>query len=157
MRISRAVRADLERILAIQKEAYLNEAALYGDHELPPLRETLEELVREFDTKMILKAEIDGTVVGSIRVALIEETGHIGRLSVDPRFQRRGIGGALLVGAESVFAAAKRHELFTGSRSETNLSLYAHHGYAKLRAEVLSSRVTLVYLQKNRLQRGGST
>lgn len=148
MKISRAEWNDLPRILAIQKEAYLSEAAIYGDYSLPPLVQSLEELNVEFQSKAFIKAKVDGTLVGSVRQRLVASTCYIERLIVDPQFQRRGIGSALLTYAESVFADATRYELFTGSRSATNIKLYERHGYLRFREEQLSAAVSLVYMQK---------
>jgi ribosomal protein S18 acetylase RimI-like enzyme len=150
MIIGRAERGDLPCILAIQKEAYLAEAAIYDDYSLPPLRQSLEEIEAEFQSKVFLKAELRAIVVGSVRLLLAEDTCLIGRLVVDPRFQRQGIGSALLVQAESVFEAATRFELFTGTKSTGNISLYERHGYVGFREEVMSPAVTLRYMQKSR-------
>ncbi len=148
MKISKAERRDLPHILAIQKEAYRSEAVLYDDFSIPPLQQSLKEIEAEFESKVFLKAEIDGLLVGSVRVALAGLTCLVGRLIVDPKFQRRGIGSALLLEAESVFPEAVRFELFTGSRSQANIRLYERHGYVRFREEALSPAVTLTYLQK---------
>jgi hypothetical protein len=65
---------DLERILAIQREAYLSEAALYDDFTIPPLRQTLEDLRAECRTKVILKAVVEQELLGSVRVSLSGDT-----------------------------------------------------------------------------------
>jgi len=148
MNITRAERNDLARILAIQKEAYLSEAAIYADYSLPPLRQSLEEITSEFESKVFLKAEIDANLVGSVRAALVGKTCHIERLIVDPNFQRKGVGSALLSQVESVFTEPTRFELFTGSKSTGNIRLYERHGYKIVREELLSSAVTLVHMQK---------
>lgn len=140
----------MPRILAIQKQAYLSEAAIYDDYSLPPLLQSLEGINAEFESKTFLKADIDGALVGSVRVKLVDATCVIERLIVAPEFQKRGIGSALLAHAESVFAEASRFELFTGSRSTANIRLYERHGYARFREQPLSSAVTLVYMQKFR-------
>jgi ribosomal protein S18 acetylase RimI-like enzyme len=150
MKISSAERSDLPRILSIQKQAYLSEAAIYDDYSIPPLLQSLDEMNAEFESKTFLKADVDGALVGSVRVKLVDATCVIERLIVDPKFQKRGIGSALLVHAESVFAEARRFELFTGSRSTANIRLYGRHGYARFREQPLSSAVTLVYMQKLR-------
>lgn len=148
--ISRADACDLDRILAVQKAAYASEAMIYGADAVPPLRETLAGIRADLDAKVILKAGIGGVIVGSVRVARAGQSCLIGRLSVDPAFQRRGIGGALLAAAEAVFAGAVvRAELFTGSKSVANLRLYERHGYVRFREEPLSPQLTLVYLQKS--------
>lgn len=156
-KISRAQRSDLPRILAIQKEAYLAEAAIYHDFTLPPLRQSLEEMELESESKVFLKAEVDGILVGSVRVALSDRTCLVGRLIVDPKFQRQGIGSALLSAVESVFQEAVRFELFTGSRSEANIRLYERHGYVRFREETLTSALTLRYMQKSKSRTSGST
>jgi ribosomal protein S18 acetylase RimI-like enzyme len=150
MQIKVAERVDLPRILAIQKQVYLSEAALYDDYSLPPLRQSLEEMVAEFQLKTFLKAEVRGALVGSVRATLVANSCLIERLIVDPQCQGRGIGSALLDHAESLFPSVNRLELFTGSRSAANIRLYERHGYVRFREQVLSSAVTLVYMQKFR-------
>jgi hypothetical protein len=59
-----------------------------------------------------------------------------------------GIGSALLVRAESVFDAANRLELFTGTKSTGNISLYERHGYISFKEEVMSPAVNLLYIHK---------
>jgi hypothetical protein len=46
--ISRAKLNDLPALLAVQKETFLSEAAIYQDFTIPPLRETLAEMTAEF-------------------------------------------------------------------------------------------------------------
>lgn len=157
MDIEAATRADLPRILAIQKEAYLSEAALYDDYSIPPLRQTLQEISAEFDHKRFFKAVIDGAIVGSVRAALAGDTCSVERLIVDPKFQRRGIGSALLAHVEAAFPSARRFELFTGSKSARNIALYERHGYVRFREQPLSLAVTLIYMQKHGPQDGADS
>ena len=152
MKIIHAERNDLPRILDIQRLAYLSEAAIYDDYSLPPLLQSLDEINLEFESKTFLKADVDGGLVGSVRASLVGAACVIERLIVDPEFQKRGIGSALLAHVELAFAQANRFELFTGSRSAANLRLYERHGYVRFREQTLSSAVTLVYMQKLRVQ-----
>lgn len=148
MNIGKAERIDLPRILAIQKEAYLSEAAIYDDYSLPPLLQSLEQISTEFESKTFLKAVLDGAMVGSVRVQLGDGACLIERLIVDPQFQKRGIGSNLLRGAESVFPEANRYELFTGAKSAANIRLYERHGYVRFREDALSSAVSVIYMRK---------
>ncbi|MFA5265518.1 MAG: GNAT family N-acetyltransferase [Opitutaceae bacterium] len=152
MKISRAERGDLPRILAIQKEAFLAEAAFYNDYTITPLRQSLEEMEADFKSMVFLKAESDGIIVGSVRLSRSGETCLVGRLVVDPRFQKRGIGGALLLSAESECPDATRLELFTGLKSEANIRLYERHGYVRFKEEVRQSGVSFVHMEKLRIQ-----
>lgn len=148
MRIEHATPQDAEAILNLQYTAYQSEAALYDEPNIPPLTQTLEQLIAEFSNHIILKATVGPRLVGSVRARLVEETGHIGRLVVDPAYQGQGIGRRLMEAIELALVPAARYELFTGDRSERNLTLYQRLGYQRIRQEQLSPRVTLVYLQK---------
>lgn len=148
MNIIRAEYADLQRILEIQKAAYVSEAKIYNDFSLPPLLQTLEELQNEYQSATILKATVDSDIVGSVRLQLKEDVVLLGRLIVDPPHQGKRIGAALLEAANSVFPKATRIELFTGSLSERNIQFYERYGYIKTHEEVISENVTLVYMRK---------
>lgn len=146
--ITTAEIGDAPAILALQYEAYQSEARLYDDWRIPPLTQTLDELVGEFHSGIVLKATAGAALLGSVRARQVGGTAHIGRLCVAPDMQRRGIGGALLGQIEAAFPAAERYELFTGSRSEGNIRLYQRNGYAVIREQRLSENVTLVFLGK---------
>ncbi|MCA1731412.1 MAG: GNAT family N-acetyltransferase [Actinobacteria bacterium] len=140
---------DAEQILELQYLCYRTEAELYDDYAIPPLTQTLGSLLGEYDTHQVLAARLKDEVVGSVRGRLDEGTCHIGRLIVNPRLQRRGLGTRLMRAIEEHFATAERYELFTGHLSEVNLRLYRGLGYTEFRKETASPQ--LVYLEKFRI------
>ena len=140
---------DAGDILRLQKLAYQSEARLYNDWSLPPLVQTIEELHAEFETTRFLKATDGERLVGSVRTKFNAGTVEIGRLIVDPSYQRRGIGAELLRRAEGCFAGARRFELFTGSRSEGNLKLYERNGYAVTGTRSFSPTVSITFMEKH--------
>lgn len=141
---------DGDKILQLQKLAYASEAELYQDWSLPPLTQTLASLAQEFSTSTILKAVINNNIVGSVRARYTDKTCHIGRLIVHPNFQKQGIGSALLQKIEQAFAQAKTYELFTGSKSESNIRFYLSQGYSISHTKTISDRLALTYLTKIR-------
>jgi ribosomal protein S18 acetylase RimI-like enzyme len=143
--------ADAGVLLKLEREAYQQEAALYQDWSIAPLRETLEELTACFSGQVILKARLtpDGPIVGSVRLHLEGTTVRIGRLIVSPELQRRGFGRALIQAAEVHFPQAQRLELFTGDKSAGNLAFYDRLGFKPFRKQRMSDKVTLVYLEKS--------
>lgn len=151
--VSRAALPDAEHVLALQKLAYRSEAILYNDWSLPPLMQTIDSLREEFVTAVVLKAVMDGRLVGSVRAKTVGDTCAIGRLVVDPHWQRRGIGSSLLEAIEQAFENVRTFELFTGSRSAGNIRLYQRHGYRVTRTQPLSPDVALVFLTKHAHQR----
>lgn len=141
------VPADADDVLAVQRAAFTVEAQLYGDPFLPPLVESVEELLADLSRSFGLVAMARGRLVGSVRARLEGTCLHIGRLAVAPDQQGRGLGALLLARAEQV-AEATEALLFTGHRSVSNLRLYARAGYVEQRRAAVDDRVTLVYLRK---------
>jgi ribosomal protein S18 acetylase RimI-like enzyme len=148
MLIEPADPVDAPEILALQRLAYRSEADLNGDDEIPPLTQTIEQLVEEFGARLVLRATEGGRIVGSVRAQRKGDTCHVGRLIVHPDHQGRGLGTRLMAEVEARFPEADRFELFTGSRSARNLRLYERLGYVPFRGEVVSPTLTLVYLEK---------
>ena len=127
----------------------MSEARRYDDYEIPPLRQTLDEIKQEFATHVFLKAVIESELVGSVRGYQTNDSCHIGRLIVLPEHQNKGIGSALLKEIENHFGTTRRFELFTGAQSHENLRLYKRHGYNEFKKEQLKTKVFLVYMEKH--------
>jgi ech hydrogenase subunit C len=146
----RAEKADAPEILGLQKTAFQSEAEIYGDDNLPPLLQTLDELRTDFDRMTFIKAVINGKIVGAVHGHAADGAARVERLVVHPHFQRRGIGRRLMEEAEKAFPDAKRFEVFTGEKSERNLNLYRKLGYQPFKTEPSTPAINLVYLQKER-------
>ena len=147
MQIVKAERRDLPAILALQRIAYQSEAVLLGTDDIPPLKQTLEEMSDEFDEGLILKGVLDGTIVGSIRASSDGQTCYVGKLIVSPEHQRRGYGAQLLAEIEKVWSHP-RYELFTSDRSSGNIRLYERAGYTLFREQLIRPGLRFVYLEK---------
>ena len=147
--ISPAEREDLEEILQLQYLAYQSEAALFKSRDIPPLKETLEEVIEEFEAGTILKLVEDGKIIGSVRASEKDGTVYIGKLMVHPAEQRRGYGRRLLEEIEKCYPG-KRYELFTSTRSIDNISLYQKCGYKIFDNKVINDELEFVYLEKER-------
>lgn len=139
---------DAGEILRLQRVAYHEEAELYRDRSIPPLTQTLDDMLESFSTLVFLKAVEKGVIVGSVRASCRDHTCHIGRLMVHPRCQRRGIGSRLLRESERHFSDAECFQVFTGHKSLGNLRFYAARGYVEIDRKPVSDRLTLVYLRK---------
>ncbi len=141
--------SDAGEVFTLQRSAYASEAQIYGDPSLPPLVQTLPELVEELSNSLGHKAIRGHRLVGAVRSIVDGDTLRIGRLTVAPDLQGIGLGTALLTAAESdagpdVTSAA----LFTGHLSAGNLRLYERHGYVEERREAVKPGLTLVHLRK---------
>src|SRR6184192_2357571 len=79
-------------VWSLQKRAFQAEARLYDDPKIPPLAQTLGELIEEYRLMTFLTAWQEGAIVGSVRAWMQKDTCFIGRLVVDPEAQGQGIG-----------------------------------------------------------------
>ncbi|WP_224956776.1 GNAT family N-acetyltransferase [Geomonas subterranea] len=148
MIITRADVTDAAEILALQKTAYLSEAAIYQDYAIPPLTQTLAELKDSFSRNTVLKAVEDGRIVGSVNGRMSKGRCLIGRLMVHPERQGRGVGAALMRAVETTFAEASCYRLFTGERSESNIRLYQKLGYRIFERKQVPGSFAIVFMEK---------
>ena len=95
----------------------------------------------------MLKAVLDGEIIGSVRAYADGDTVYIGKLIVRPDHQGMGLGKRLLSEIERELSK-KRYELFTSGKSERNLHLYEKAGYKRFKEETADSGITFVYLEK---------
>ncbi|MBU0462765.1 MAG: GNAT family N-acetyltransferase [Proteobacteria bacterium] len=114
---------------------------------IPPLHQTMDEILSEFKNQIFLKIEIDNRIIGSVRICLVRGTCHIGKLIVRPNHQNIGIGKILLHAAEKQFPNAKRYELFTGQKSKKPLHIQKR-GYRVFKNKKVSEKLSLVFLEK---------
>ncbi|WP_350347655.1 GNAT family N-acetyltransferase [Agromyces sp. G08B096] len=133
-------------LLTLQRAAYATEAQLYRDPNLPALTQSLDDLRRELRGPG-LGLWHGPRLVGAVRWTVDGDEAHIGRLTVAPDLQGRGIGTRLLRAAERA-SGASVFELFTGHLSVANIRLYEREGYAITRREPLHDGVDLVFMRK---------
>lgn len=146
--IKRAQKEDLEEILKLQYLAYQSEARLFDNMDIPPLKQTIEEVYDEFQKGVILKAVDDGgVIIGSVRAYQDSGTVYIGKLMVHPSKQGQGIGTKLLLEMEKQYPN-QRYELFTSTRSEKNIALYQKLGYKIFDEEQVTEELRFVYMEK---------
>jgi GNAT superfamily N-acetyltransferase len=138
-------------VLTVQRAAYVTEAQRYGAPDIPPLRETLDELRADIAQPgaIALGAWLGARLVGSVRGRVDGRRMEVARLSVAPDVQGRGVGAALLA---AVHGAAPRAVtstwLVTGARSADNQRFYAAGGYRVAGAVRDSAGVELVRMER---------
>lgn len=122
---------DAGEVLTIQRAAFASEALIYGDPDMPPLTQTLEELRAELVENVGCVAVSGGRIVGAVRARVDGALLLIGRLAIAPDQQGEGLGTLLLGAVEERgrTAGATEAELFTGGLSEANQRLYEREGY----------------------------
>ena len=148
IKIGKAEKGDLQEILDLQYLSYQSEAKLFNSTDIPPLKQTLKDVITEYDQGIILKAtSLNNEIIGSVRSYEKNDTVYIGKLMVKPSMQGKGIGTKLLNAIEKEYKD-KRYELFTSTKSIKNIDLYTRQGYKIFKEKKITEELTFVYLQK---------
>lgn len=146
--IIKAEHGDLQEILRLQYLAYQSEAELFGSRDIPPLKQTLDEVIEEFKSGVILKmVDEKNVIIGSVRAQERDRTVYIGKLMIHPDHQHKGYGTMLLCEIEKCFPY-KRYELFTSTRSIDNIRLYQKLGYSIFARKAVNDELEFVYMEK---------
>ena len=139
---------DLQEILNLQYLAYQSEAELFGSRDIPPLKQTLDEVIDEYYHGIILKmVDDEGAIIGSVRAKEQNGTVYIGKLMVHPDHRCEGYGSMLLSEIENCYPG-KRYELFTSTRSVDNIRLYQKMGYTIFDRKPVHDELVFVYMEK---------
>jgi ribosomal protein S18 acetylase RimI-like enzyme len=137
-------------LLTLRRAAFVSEAQLYDDPNIPPLTQTLAELRADMarDDVVTIGAWEGPRLVGSIRVEIEDQRANLGRLAVAPDKQGRGIGTSLLF-AVLPFLPEEVTEIwvFTGKDSKQNLAMYTKHGYEE-QYDQAAGELTYTYLRR---------
>ena len=146
--ITKAQKEDLKEILDLQYLAYQSEAALFGNKDIPPLKQTLDEVIEEYNEGLVFKmTDENDVIIGSGRAKEKAVTVYIGKLMVRPGHQKKGYGRRLLLEVEQYYPG-KRYELFTSTRSKDNIRLYESAGYKEFDRKAVDDELVFVYMEK---------
>lgn len=148
--IARVTDDEAGELLTLRRAAFVSEAQVYGDPNIPPLTQTLAELRADLaaDDVVTLGARAGHRLVGSIRVSLEDHRATLGRLAVAPDLQGQGIGTQLLF-AVLPYLPDDTQEIwvFTGQDSVHNIAMYEKHGYEH-QYDKTAGDLTYAYLRK---------
>ncbi len=150
LRIDLVEQSHAGELLTVRRAAFVTEAQLYGDPNIPALTQTLAELEADLDRPDVVTIGAwDGVrLVGSVRVGLEEDRALLGRLAVVPDLQGQGIGTQLLMAVLHYLPEdTKEVWVFTGQDSKHNLAMYDKHGFEH-QYDQNAGDLTYAYLRK---------
>lgn len=118
---------DLSAIVALTEAAYAPYTVLFGS---PPLPVT-EDYAPRIERGEVWLLEDGSELAGLIVLERHADHAMIFSVAVSPTFQGKGLGGALLTFADQQARLWRVPEvrLYTNSRMERNIALYAAYGY----------------------------
>jgi tRNA (guanine37-N1)-methyltransferase len=142
-----ATPADAAELLVLQRACWVQEAVANDSLAIPPLHDSLDDVLASIATWRTVVVRSHGRLVGSVRARLDGDTWEIGRIMVAADLQGRGLGRWLLEHIEALAPEqATRFFLLTGSGSVDNLRMYRKAGYRP----VEHGRPGVVHLSKRR-------
>lgn len=152
--IKQVRKQDLDDILNLQKRAFMEVAKLMDNYNLTPLLQTIEELQKEYEQYIILKyLSNDNKIIGSVRGFLDKENKcQIRKLVVDPDFQNKKVGRALMYEIEKYFPTCEKFVLFTGEETPNTMYLYTKIGYHIIGRQEIGG-VHMFLLEKERIEK----
>jgi ribosomal protein S18 acetylase RimI-like enzyme len=116
--------------------------------DLPPLQEDVAAIERDIRTNIVLVVRDAGRTVGSARGEVSGTSCEIRAVCVDPSYQGRGIGNALLRAIEQAHPDVAQFELTTNTLVPGNVEFYERHGYRIVGRTAYTDRIVLAHLIK---------
>ena len=145
--LRRGVSRDAGELRRLTRAAYAKWVPIIG-REPKPMGADYEEAVESHRFDLIY---VDGVLAGLIETIDEGDSLLVENLAVDPDFQGRGLGSALLAHAEEIARAAghARVTLYTNQRFAQNIELYLRRGYSLDREEDLGAGMVRVNMSKD--------
>lgn len=134
------------QIHTLQRASYTIESQRIGYPDLPPLRETIENL-QQLGQQFLVFREAE-QFVGTVSYVRAGETLEICRLVVSPSHFRQGIARKLLEAVETIQPGIRQITVSTAEKNLPAVTLYEKHGYQVAQRTVLNDGLVLVELHK---------
>lgn len=148
MKIVRADTSDIPELYRLHLLAFESEAEMIGSRQVPALLETESENALDFCNWVTLKAVDDsGRIAGAVRYRKSGDVTEIGRLMVHPESRRQGLAQRLLSEVNRL-CLGETLELYTCTKSWSNIRLYEKMGYSAFKECTEESGLSFVYMRK---------
>ena len=138
MKLVKAERTQLERIVAISKRAFETDVAVGGAvGDYPPEYDSLIWHEQMLNEGHLFQAIVDDVLIGGAILFLSEnkESLYVGRIFVDSLHHKKGYGIALMGLVEKTYPNVKEVNLDTPIWNVRTNSLYKKLGYIELKQE----------------------
>lgn len=149
--LKKADRSDCETIHRIQVKAFSPILLKYQDYDSNPASESLDDIYRRFDQSFTdyYLIELDGSVIGALRVCDFGATCSLSPICILPEFQGNGYAQKAIRLMEGLYPKAGLWELDTIAQEEKLCYLYEKIGYRKTgRVDHLKDGMDIVYYEK---------
>ena len=143
-----ADRTDMKELFNLQRSAFETEAEMIGSRDIPALKESYEHFCEDFDNwTVLIMRDVSGRITGAVRFRKTDDHIDIGRLMVAQEHRNKGIATGLMYAVEEV-SEAGTFELFTISKSYTNIKLYEKLGYRAFMEKPGPEDYSFIFMRK---------
>jgi GNAT superfamily N-acetyltransferase len=143
-----AGKEDIEELYALQLRAFESEAEMIGSRSVPALMESREENRADFDHWTVLvRRDEAGRIIGAVRYRKLGDHIDVGRLMVAPEHRNRGVASDLMRAVEEM-TRENTFELYTCTKSYSNIRLYEQLGYRIFKEERGKRDLSFAYMRK---------
>jgi len=148
--IMRTTEKDASVLLAIQKEAFLDDLKLYNDQETNPANESLTRLISKIQHFTHYTIWLHDEIIGGIDIRELKNNQfRLHRIFLAKDHQNKGFGSHLMQWIENQFPSAHEWHLDTPHLNTRNHHFYEKLGYQKVGEHRLSETLTLYdYVKK---------
>ena len=134
-----------QTILTIQHLAYRIEADLIGFNGIPPLHETIDDILNSEET--FIGYYVEDVLAGALSYSVDDAILDIGRLIVHPDYFRRGIAKKLVQSVDTV-EGIQKIIVSTGALNHPARRLYEKLGYKLVEEIMLPEGVEIACYEK---------
>lgn len=138
-------RLILEKVFEIQMSAYRIEADILEVKTIPPLEETIEDLITSKEE--VFTYLTDALPSGAIFLDRKENYVNINKLVIDPKYFRKGIGRALVQYSIDLYPGIK-FKVSTGKKNTPAIKLYCSLGFKILSEYPVEDGLVIVELER---------
>lgn len=134
------------KMTELQQASYQIEAKLIGSYDIPPLKESMNQ-VRSCGETFLACMEM-GEMIAALSYKREGLVVDLHRMMVHPKHFRKGIAGQLLIYLEELEADAQEFIVSTGAANTPAVRLYEKHGFKKVREIVVGNGLSLAQFVK---------
>lgn len=136
---------DASAIQYIEKKAFDEDIIRYGDRTDCPANENMESIRLKIQMHDYYGIYENDKLIGAadVRTNETENTCHLARIFIDPRYQNLGIGKKVMIMLESLYPNAKRWSLDTPFKNLRNHHFYESLGYKHTGTKVIDEVLSL--------------
>lgn len=139
-------RETAETVLELQRQSYKVEAEYIGTDAIPPLRESLEELIH--CGEVFVGFYDNGELAGVISYKIDSNVLDIHRVMVHPKHFRKGIARKLIEYLEVTNGLCQEFIVSTGTKNSPATKLYLDLGFEKIKEQFVEPKIQISHFRK---------